>query len=93
MLEEMLDDVKTYLRIDGTEDDVFLSSLISGAKLFINNATGKTVNESNDLHKLAVSLLCSHWYENREVVGKADKLAFSLDSILFQISFESSDTV
>lgn len=89
----MLLEVKEYLRIDGSEEDFFLTSLIDAAKLFIKNATGTTVDELNELHKLAVYLLVSHWYENREVVGKADKLAYSLDSILFQMQFDGSDTV
>ncbi|MCM3730066.1 head-tail connector protein [Fictibacillus nanhaiensis] len=89
----MLEHVKEYLRIDGADDNSLLDSLILAAKTFIKNATGKDVDDLNDLHKLAVSLLVVHWFENRESVGKAYKLAYSLDSILFQISFESSDTV
>jgi uncharacterized phage protein (predicted DNA packaging) len=89
----MLEHVKQYLRIDGADDDSLLNSLILAAETFIKNATGKDVDELKDLHKLAVSLLVVHWYENREIVGKADKLAFSLDSILFQISLEESDTL
>jgi uncharacterized phage protein (predicted DNA packaging) len=88
----MLLEVKTYLRIDGTEDDILLSSLILAAKEYIKNATGIEIDETKDLHKLAVSLLVAHWHENREVIGKADKLAFSLESILFQLQY-GSDTV
>lgn len=87
MIEEILEEVKEYLRVDGTDEDYQVSSLISAAKLFIKNATGKEVNETNALHKLAVCLLVVHWYENREPIGKADKMAYSLNSILFQIEF------
>jgi uncharacterized phage protein (predicted DNA packaging) len=88
----MLGEVKEYLRIDGSEEDSFLVSLITAAKAYIKNATGKVIDEDNDLHRLAVNLLVSHWYENREVIGKADKLAFSLESILLQITY-CGDTV
>lgn len=91
----MLNEVKQYLRveIDWTEEDSLLSSFILAAKSYVKNATGIEVDESNDLHKLAVCLLVVNWYENREPVGKADKLAFSLESILFQMQFLGSDTV
>jgi uncharacterized phage protein (predicted DNA packaging) len=83
----IIDDVKTYLRIDGSEEDTFLTSLISSAKEYIKNGTGYPVNEANELHKLAVNLLVTNWYENREPIGKADKLAFSLDSIFMQLRY------
>lgn len=83
----MLEEVKQYLRIDGSEDDSFLTSLLSAAKEYITNATGIVVDESNDLHKLAVNLLVTNWYENREPIGKAEKLAFSLESIFIQMRY------
>lgn len=88
--ELLLNEVKQYLRIelDWTEEDNLLSSFINAAKSYVKNATGKTVDATKEIHKLAIYLLVTHWYENREVVGKADKLAFSLDSILMQISLE-----
>ena len=83
----MLQEVKDFLRIDGVEEDPFLSSLISAAKIYIKNATGIIADETNDLHKLAINLLVSHSYENRLPVGQGEKLAFSLDSIIFQIKY------
>ena len=83
----MIEEVKQYLRLDGSEEDTFLASLIDAAKLYIKNATDVEVDESIEFHKLAIKLLIAHWYENREVIGKADKLAFGLDSILQQIQF------
>ncbi|MGD6897113.1 head-tail connector protein [Bacillus infantis] len=88
----MLTEVKQYLRIEEewTEEDSLLSSLIVAAKMFIKNATGITADESDDLHKLVINLLVVHWFENREPIGKANKLAFSLDSILFQLQYSGS---
>lgn len=90
---ELLTYIKQYLRIeqDWTEDDSVLSSLIIAAKNYIKNATGIDIVETNELHKLALSLLVIHWYENREIVGKVDKLAFSLDSILKQITYSGEE--
>ena len=83
----MLQEVKNFLRIDGVEEDTFLASLISAAKIYIKNATGVIVEETNDLHKLAINLLVSNSYENRLPLGQGEKLAFSLDSILFQLKY------
>lgn len=83
----MIEEVKQYLRIDEVEDDIILLSLIGSSKLYIQNATGVSVDENNDLHKLAVMLLVAHSYENRLPIGKGEKLEFSLDSILTQIKY------
>ena len=44
-------------------------------------------NFENDLYKLAIKMLVLHWYENREVIGEAKKLAFSLDNIITQLQY------
>ena len=83
----MLQEVKDFLRIDGVEEDVFLASLISAAKIYIKNATGIIADETNELHKLAVNLLVANSYENRLPIGKDEKLAFSLESVILQIKY------
>jgi uncharacterized phage protein (predicted DNA packaging) len=82
-----LDEIKVYLRIDGSEEDNFLTSLISAANIYLKNATGYDVDETNDLHKLAVSLLVSHSYENRLPIGSGNNLSFSLESIIMQMRY------
>jgi uncharacterized phage protein (predicted DNA packaging) len=93
----MLEEVKQYLRIDGSEEDSFLASLIPAAKIYIKNATDINVNENDELQKLAVFLLVSHWYENRQVVAVgtiSKELEFSLRSILIQMRYcDESSTV
>ena len=81
-----LDEIKTFLRVDGTDEDVLIASLQLAAEIFITN-TGVIKDYANDLYGLAVKLLTLHWYDNREVVGKADKLAFSLETIIFSIKY------
>jgi uncharacterized phage protein (predicted DNA packaging) len=83
----MLEEVRAYLRIDGGEEDMFLSSLIMASKEYLKNASGVTVDETNDLHKLAVNLLVSQSYEHRLPIGEGDSLAFSLESIITQMKY------
>jgi hypothetical protein len=89
--EELLQYVKQYLRLElyeeNYEEDSLLSSLITAACIYLNNATGNPVEIGNELHRQAVSLLVNHWYENREPMGKAEKLAYSLDAIIFQMQW------
>ena len=82
----MLEEVKQYLRIDGIEEDIEIQSLIDAAEEYLSNS-GAVKNQTNPLYKLAVKMLVSNWYENREPIGKAEKLAFSLESLISQLKY------
>ena len=81
----MLEEIKNYMRIDEDYDDNLINSLIESANRYMVNAGVK--NFENDLYKLAIKMLVLHWYENREVIGEAKKLAFSLDNIITQLQY------
>lgn len=87
-----LETVKMYLRIDGTEEDSFLGILIQMAKEFLLNAG---VKESEDkLYSLAVMMLVSHWYENREqsITGRVSRaIEYGLTSIILQLKSYGGD--
>ncbi|SDD27122.1 uncharacterized phage protein (possible DNA packaging) [Paenibacillus sp. UNCCL117] len=76
-------ELKPYLRIDGSEDDSVLALLVDAAKEYLTDAG---VPESNAAkYKLAVMLLVALNYENRNPAMKIDKLSFSLESIILQL--------
>ena len=83
-------EVLLHLRIDDDMETQYINDLISAAKIFLSNAGVNEQLESN-LYKLAIKILVAHWYENREVAGKADKLAYSLDSIITQLKYCNSE--
>ncbi|MGE6344940.1 head-tail connector protein [Bacillus mycoides] len=87
-----LEEAKKYLRVDGDEEDDLITSFITAAEIYIKNATGKNVDLKSELAKLAARILIAHWYENREAVGKAEQLAFSLQSILVQLQYCVGDS-
>ncbi|MGG5736733.1 head-tail connector protein [Bacillus cereus group sp. IBL03679] len=87
-----LEEAKEYLRVDGDEEESLISSFITAAEIYIKNATSKNVDLKSELAKLAARILISHWYENREAVGKAEQLAFSLQSILVQLQYCVGDS-
>lgn len=84
-----LQEAKSWLKREpeSTSEDIDITALIIAAENYIKNGTDKTFDNTNELAKLAIRMLVSHWYTKREIVGKADKLAYSLDSILFQLTY------
>ena len=82
-----LEETKGYLRVDGTEDDALITSLIDAAETYLYNATGNTFDGINSLAKLFCWVLVTDWYENREHVGRAsDKVRPIVESMLAQLS-------
>jgi len=75
----LADDVKTYCR---TDEDV--TAFVNAAESYLTNA-GITADESNALYGLAVKMLVSHWYDNREPVGNTTKLEYGLAGIISQL--------
>ncbi|MBP1950293.1 head-tail connector protein [Virgibacillus litoralis] len=84
-----IDEVKSYLRVDGTEDDMFISSLISVAQEDL--ASSGITNTETERYGLAIKLLVANHYEERrpQVVGTVtNKLAYSLERIILQLKAE-----
>lgn len=84
----LLPHVKEYLRVDGSRDDEMLRLLIDSAIEYLTNA-GVKEQETNS-YKLAIVMLVTHWYENREqVVGNVpNALALGLQSIILQLKVD-----
>lgn len=81
-----LPEIKEYLRIDTGADDAAITTLITAAEEYLKNA-GAVLSSTNELSKLAVKILVVHWYENHEPIGKTDKLAYGLESIITQLQY------
>lgn len=83
-----LEETKQWLRVDGTEEDLSIQSLITASEMYLKNATGVTFDQTNELAKLFCLVLIVDWYENREFIGKAsDKVRHTINSILLQLSY------
>lgn len=79
-----LAEAKSWGIIEVTDDDTEITALITAAETYLTNA-GCTLIDTDELAKLAVKMLVIHWYENREVIGKAEKLAYGLAAIITQL--------
>ena len=81
-----LEETKQYLRVDGEESDVLITSLIEAADVYLQNATGYQFDSTNHLAKLFCWVLITDWYENREHTGKAsEKTRPIVESMLAQL--------
>ena len=86
-------DIKLYLRVDHTADDTLIAALLTAATAYVKNQTGKTLIGTtaiteDEVFRLCVKLLCSHWYENRgiEIPGSLTKITHSVDAIVHHIA-------
>ncbi|TWI38232.1 head-tail connector protein [Paracoccus sulfuroxidans] len=67
-----LENIKTHLRIDGTEEDAYVLTLLAAAVEYIEKTTGIPHDPGYpDTLRHAALLLIGNWYQNRE--GVSDK--------------------
>jgi uncharacterized phage protein (predicted DNA packaging) len=59
-----LSELKLYQKIDSDADDDLTESLKLAAETYLLNA-GIIKDYSNELYKLAIKILTTHWSENR----------------------------
>lgn len=82
-----LEETKEWLRIEHNDEDNTLLMLINAAETYLQNATGNTFDNTNNLAKLFCLVLVTDWYENREMVGKAsEKVRQTVESMVAQLS-------
>ncbi|MDX2330482.1 phage gp6-like head-tail connector protein [Sinorhizobium medicae] len=76
--------LKTYLRIDGSEEDNILALFVSSAKEFLSNAGVKELLVSDQsLYELAIMLFVKKEYARDE--KEVDLISKSLNSIILQL--------
>lgn len=88
-----LNDLKLSLKIDHDHEDIYLQSLLEASSEYIKNGCGPDVDTTSKLYSLAQVMIVTHWYENRELVGKNDTLPFHFQTILTQLQYcKAGDT-
>lgn len=84
-----LDQMKLYLRIDGTDEDETINALMIAARNYIVRATGKAYVVDDEIWNHAIKLLVAHWFENRgvETIGTVvARFSYSIDMLIQHIS-------
>ncbi len=77
-------ELKQYLRIDDNESDALLEQLQIAAEEYLKNA-GVAKDYTKMLYSLAVKIIVTCWFENRDSQEKQDLTALSLQSIIVQL--------
>jgi len=82
-----LNEAKTWLRVDGEDENSIIEMLIGAAEEYLHNATEVEFDGTNQLAKLFCLVLCADWYENRDLIGQqpSDKVRFTCQSIMAQL--------
>lgn len=80
----LLEDLKAYIRIDSNEDDNLLERILLSAKNFISDYTGLSVKELKEKESmyLAILVICSEMYDNRQYTVEKTNLNPIVKSIL-----------
>ncbi|MBS4188648.1 head-tail connector protein [Bacillus sp. FJAT-49705] len=81
----MLEQTKSYLRIDGSEDDSILTLLIGAAKKDLKDSGVPEPTETDERYDLAVMLYCTLYYENRDPSLKIEKLNAAYQSLILKL--------
>ncbi len=87
------DEVKQYLRVEGSEEDSLIETITDGAVSFCETKINRPILDTNMTDenrwevpkeiRIAIYMLISHWYENRIPVGQVtEEIAFSVNAIL-----------
>lgn len=84
-----LADVKSYLKIDYSDDDILLSTMLMAALSFIQNYLCRNFSDFDDIpveFTIAALSIISHWYENRQIqsrdIGNAPELRYVFSGLL-----------
>lgn len=72
-----VEDMRTYLRLDGTQNDGLLRDYIDAATVYITRTTGATAAEqaANPLARAAVKMLVAEWYDPQGIDATASDRA------------------
>ncbi|PLR93195.1 head-tail connector protein [Bacillus sp. T33-2] len=79
--------LKSYLRIDGSEDDSILALLVEAAKKDLRDSgvMDPIAETPDERYDLAVMLFVALHYENRDPSIKIDKLNAAYQSIILKL--------
>lgn len=86
-----LDEIKTYIRVESDDEDSLIKMFQLEAEEYLEGA-GITKGYNKNKYKLAILLLISDSYENREIRGakntKYDTISDRLSRIVLQLQLE-----
>lgn len=92
MEDDLLGEVKAYLRLDGNEEDLLLTTIVAAAEAYLKGAGVVKTAPLDTRYKLATFMIASHWFENRDLIGSADELPFTFTALLMQLRYGAPES-
>lgn len=91
-------EVKEYLKIDYSEDDTLISTILAASIAYCKTKLSRPILDSEmtvettwevpEDVRIAIYLLCSHWYDQRSPVGRVTvEIALTVNDILSPYKF------
>ncbi len=90
--DKLLQEVKSYIRVDTCGDEEWDKQVDEEIKMFITSAEtflkshGVKKDYENELYKIAIFMLVSIWYDNRGLQEQAREIPFGVTRIIRQLN-------
>ena len=82
-----VDEAKLYLRLDGTEEDAFIQTLLETAESLCQDIVRTDFDEMPEIVKVGIRYAVTYLYENREKAD-FDELTRMLKFLLYSVRKE-----
>mgnify|MGYP003372378756 CR=1 FL=1 len=91
ILQDELEEIKNYLRIDFDDDDSLLNTIILAGKEYIKNAIGY-IDMDKPSFKILLYTICADLYEKRSyLIDKAIQTNKIINSLILQLQLQGED--
>ena len=88
-----LEDIKSYLRIDGDEEDDLLRTMIDAGKEFIRSAVGE-YDDTDSTAQILLAAVVQNMYDNRELMQSEQqvkkRIEYTFQSMILQLQMKYS---
>ena len=91
VLQDELEEIKNYLRIDFDDDDSLLNTIILAGKEYIKNAIGY-IDMDKPSFQILLYTICADLYERRSyLIDKAIHTNKIINSLILQLQLQGED--
>lgn len=88
-----LDELKTFLKVDGNDLDIVLTGYQAAAEVYLTNA-GVAKDYSNAMYKIIVTVICGTFLENPNLIVEKGSLGseITLNALITQLRLSQAVT-
>lgn len=83
--------VKNYLRVDGDEDDEYITLLIEAAREFVTSYVGECDESKAKVRVLMLGVIATLYEKRALTVEKNDNLQYTFQTVIMQLQMERRD--